>query len=416
MKKSWLRLMLLSCFIILILVFFVYGANDFACTFIQSTSCPGGTVRLIGLENDTEGFNNAHAQNGSVAAYNYSVCCNVTDNASITITSGCPGNVTVFNLNATSNSHVEIGTESTYSYSVCLSSDWKHVSCSFPTGTCGAQACVLSMAGTEGSNITNAHVGNCSAYDQKVCCSLDNNAPTQPTLYHPSNTNTTVFYRRPNFNWSTCTDPDGDSIDYNLNITCISCPGNCPDVDIGSISTTNYTLTSPLCVDRRYNWTISACDPYDLCNTSDEFTFNITSHGELVLLVNQTTFGSLDNDEHDNTTDDNPDPFVARNIGNVLLNVTINASALFISQPLNTVYYQYMADDNESGPSDSFDLTCSQTTFANMQSTAAIIFCNMSYEDANDEGEFELGITIPPDEGSGDRSSLIKIGSIATES
>ncbi len=39
----------------------------------------------------------------------------------------------------------------------------------------------------------------------------------------------------------------------------------------------------------------------------------------------------------------------------------------------------------------------------------------MSYEDANDEGEIELNITVPFDESPGTKQSLIKISAFSTE-
>jgi hypothetical protein len=381
------------------------------CSFIQNTTCPGGSARLIGLENDTEGYNNAHTQNNSYATYNYSICCNST-NASITITTACPGNATVIRLSNGTNAHVEIGTNSNYiNASACLSSSWQRVSCNYPTGSCSVgYACILSMANSEGANTTNAHVGTCSAYYQKVCCVLSNSAPTQPTLYHPSDGNTSVFTRRPNFNWSTSTDPDADSVDYTLNVTCAGCSASCYQPLISSITTTNYTLSSQLCVDTNYTWTVSACDPYDECNTSTTFSFNITSVANLELIINTTSFGTMSPNANNDTTDDSPTPLVARSTGNVFINVSVNATALFASASagMNTRYYQFKADLNESN---SFTTGCSQySSFANMSLSAKTIFCNMSYEDANDEGEIELNITIPADEPAGTKSSNIEVG------
>ena len=415
--NKFLRVVLLFGFLILTVVLFVHAANDLTCYFIQSTTCPAGTARLIGLENDTEGFNNAHAQNNSHNTYNYSICCNVTDNASIKINSTCPGNVTVLNLNASTNSHVEIGTNNNYGISICLGSNWHKVYCLFPTGSCAAgYDCLLSMASSEGDNTTNAHVGNCSQYNQKVCCGLKNYAPTQPTLDYPAHANTSVFERTPNFNWTTETDPDGDNVDYTINITCgTGCPVNCADVNVNSISDSNYTVASALCVDQSYNWSVSACDTYNACNTSVIWNFTIASVGDLAFLINATGFRNMSLGENNDTTDDSPTPFVVRNTGNVLLNVTVNASALFSSVAMDTLYYRFMADDNESGPSDSYDTTCSQTAFANMNTSSKIIFCNMSYEDANDEGEIELNVTVPNDEPAGTKTSTIKIISYSVE-
>ena len=411
--NKFLRGVLLFCFLILVIVLFAYAQNDLTCYLIQNTTCPAGTARLIGLENDTEGFNNAHAQNNSYNTYNYSICCNVTDNASITISSACPGNVTVLNLYNGTNSHVEIGTNSNYSISVCLGSDWKYVGCSFPTGTCPpAEICILSMVGSEGTNSSNAHVGNCSQYSQKVCCKLTNNAPTKPTLYYPVNGNASVIERKPNFNWSDETDPDGDSVDYTLWINCTGCGASCSNYTITDIASSNYTVTTALCVDEWYNWTVRACDTYDACNNSNSSNFTIASIADFELIVNITDFGSMANEENNDTTDDHPPPLVGRNIGNVILNVTINATSLFDSVAINTVYYQFAADENET---DSYTAACSQTAFANMDTAEQRIFCELLYEDATDEGEIELNITVPTNEGAGSKNSLIYMSPYSTE-
>ncbi len=406
---SLLILLLLT----LLIIVCVSAANDLTCFFLNSKTCPAGTAKLIGVRNDTDGFQNAHAQNNTLDTYNYSVCCNVTTNSSINITSTCPGNATLLKLSNHTNAHVEIGTNSNYSIAACLGSDWKYVTCAFLQGSCGAgYNCVLSMANSEGPNSTNAHVGNCSHYNQKVCCKLENKAPTRPTLYYPANGNTSVFERKPNFNWSTATDPDGDTVDYTLNLTCGSgCA--CADIDVDSLSSTNYTVSNDLCIDTLYNWTVSACDPYNDCNTSAKWNFTIASVAELELIVNSTNFGEMNMEENNDTTDDSPNPLVVRNIGNVYINVSLNSTVLFEQAGLNMVYYQYKADENESN---SYDQACSQhSAFANMQASLSTIFCNLSYEDANDEGEIELNITVPVDEPPGAKSSTIKVVPASTE-
>ncbi|HJX05647.1 MAG TPA: hypothetical protein VJ461_02975 [Candidatus Nanoarchaeia archaeon] len=422
MKKYFFGLALLLPAFLIILVFFVLAANDLQCMFIQNTSCPGGSARLIGVRNDTAGYNNAHAQNNSFNTYNYSICCNNT-NASITITAGCPGNVTVIRLSNDSNSlvptgnnsHVAIGNYTDYSISACLGSSWQRAYCNYPAGSCSSgYTCVLSMAGSEGSNITNAHVGNCSQYNQKVCCSLLNNAPSAPTLYNPNNGNTTVFTRKVNFNWSASTDPDGDSVSYTLNASCGGCSASCYEPFISDITTINYTISSALCVyPVTYNWTVTACDTYNLCNTSVTFNFTVENQANLELIINATSFGTMSPYQNDNTADDNPTPLVARSTGNVFINVTVNATPLFTAVGMNTYYYQFKADFNETN---SFASCSRNTSFVNMTNTSAeIIFCNMSYEDANDEGEIELNITVPADEPAGAKSSSIEVGYYSIE-
>src|SRR4030043_455235 len=162
MKEYFRFIIILSS--LLCFVFLVAGVNDLQCFFVQNTTCPSETTRLLGLENDSEGFNNAHAQNITFATYNYSICCNNT-NSTIIINTTCPGNVTVVKLSNATNAHVEIGDNSNYTFSACLGSSWKRVYCAYPTSSCAAgYECVMSMASNEGANSSNAHVGDCDQY------------------------------------------------------------------------------------------------------------------------------------------------------------------------------------------------------------------------------------------------------------
>jgi hypothetical protein len=415
--NKYLRMIVLCFFVALVLVMFTVAVNDLQCIFYQNTTCPAGTARLIGLENDTHnGYNNAHAQNKTISTYNYSICCNNT-NSSIIINTSCPGNVTVIRLSNATNAHVEIGTNSNYiNGTACFGSSWKKVSCEYPQGSCSAgYACILSMAGTEGINTTNAHVANCSLYNQKVCCGLTNYAPVRPTLYYPANNNISVFERNPNFNWSAAADPDGGFASYyTLNLTCGSCSAGCYQPNIGSLTTTNYTIPNALCVDTSYNWSVTACDAYGDCNTSVVFNFTILSVADLVLIVNATSFGAMALGQNNDTTDNGPPPLVARNNGNVLLNVTVNATKLFAIADMNTYNFQFKADQNESG---SYVTSCSQDAlFANMSNTTAkTLFCNLSYVDVNDEGQLEINLTVPMSEPPGTKNSSIEVSYVKSE-
>ena len=417
MRKSF-RIIFLCSILTLFIVLFVVAVNDIQCIFYQNTTCPAGTARLIGVENDTHnGYVNSHAQNTTIVTYNYSICCNNT-NGSITINTTCPGNVTVLRLSNATNAHVEIGTNSNYNNgTACLGSNWKKVSCTYPAGSCSAPYnCTLSMAGTEGINTTNAHVGNCSAYSQKVCCGLTNSAPVKPILNYPAHNNNTVFERRPNFNWSAASDPDGGfATNYTINISCGGGSCSCYQPFL-NVTTTNYTVPNPLCVYSAsnpisYNWTVTACDSYGDCNTSNMSNFTISNQGNLVLLINYTNFTNMRIGQNNNTLTRSPTQLVAANIGNVLINVTINASALFNSVAMNTVYYQFEASVNKTG---SFNSSCSQMTFANMSLSAQNLFCNLTYENntalGNNTGNIELNITVPLIEPPGPKTSAIEVG------
>jgi hypothetical protein len=268
------------------------------------------------------------------------------------------------------------------------------------------------MAGSNETNSSNAHMGNCSKYNETVCCGLTNSPPNKPILYYPVSGNMSVLERRPNFNW-TCTDPESNPLTYSLNITCgAGCP--CADVNIPSITTTNYTVASALCFSRLYNWTVTACDPYTACNTSNISNFNITQILGLDLPVNITSFGNMTLGENNDTTDNNPVPLIANNSGNVIINVTINATSLFSSIGMNQYNYMYEGAANETG---SFNTSCSTTTYTAMDNASKkMLFCNLSYEPTNNSGKIHLNVTVPLAEPGGTKISTIEVTATATES
>jgi hypothetical protein len=295
----------------------------------------------------------------------------------------------------------------------CLNSSWSHIYCTYPSVECASSfSCLFSLAGTEGSNSSNAHIGNCSSYDQKVCCGLSNFAPLSPVLEYPVNGNITVFERNINFSWLETTDPEGDSLTYSLNISCgSSCPANCLPVNVDGLTTLSYLVSSPLCVDYSYNWSVSACDGIS-CNSSLIWNFTILSTAMIDLIVNSTSFGEVSLGDSNDTSDGSPSPLVVRNIGNVIVNLTINATQLFSNGPLNSEYFQFATDDNESG---SIAYSYSQTSFAPFDSDPKNIICNLTYNDSHDEAKIHLSIEVPPSEPSGLKRSDIQLNPIQVE-
>jgi len=106
------------------------------------------------------------------------------------------------------------------------------------------------------------------------------------------------------------------------------------------------------------------------------------------------------------TTDDSPLPFKIQNDGNAFVNVTINASDLWniISNP--SQYYQFKID-NISGEENSFNWQASSTLFTNMPNNTLMSIADLNYTDATDSAEIDINISVPPNEGSGVRSSTV---------
>jgi len=123
-------------------------------------SCPNTSIFKMSA------ISNAHAELSGQTNYDYYVCC-----SGITgLGTSCSGNYdTVLKLSGITNAHVEKDTQANYTNSVCLSvPTGSTIICNYASD-CSAlgpgYTCLASISGD-----TNAHVGNCAAYETKVCC------------------------------------------------------------------------------------------------------------------------------------------------------------------------------------------------------------------------------------------------------
>jgi len=164
MKLKYLSVLLFM------LIFSAQASAILYCSITQRAAC-SGTV-LLGLQNETGGYDNAHAQLPSIATYNWALCCNLTGG---NLGTSCdPKNGTVFlRLSNYTNAHVQ-SAESwpvLYAYNACISSDTGSINCTYRNDSCRTyETCLLSIASSEGNNLTNAHVASCDHYRTKVCC------------------------------------------------------------------------------------------------------------------------------------------------------------------------------------------------------------------------------------------------------
>jgi len=159
---SILVLILMSFFIIN----FVEAATLTSDCVVKSGPCqPGTEVALFKVS----GNQNAHAELISQANYNSYVCCsgnNLANSCSVSSSS------VLLKLSSTTNAHVEQNDQGNYNNNVCLSTtDNTPVICDY-ANDCDVLGssfkCIVEI-----SDVTNAHVGDCSSpYTKKVCCSL----------------------------------------------------------------------------------------------------------------------------------------------------------------------------------------------------------------------------------------------------
>lgn len=154
-------------FILSILLISILPSQTLALTCSVDTTCSGIVVFKM------SSTSNAHAELPTQTNYGYYVCCSDSG-----LGNSCSGNYAVaLRLSSDTNAHVEKNTFSNYPNQVCLSTSTGSVDCNYASDctTLGSNyVCLASI-----SSDTNAHVGDCNAYQTKVCCSIGVSPPPQ---------------------------------------------------------------------------------------------------------------------------------------------------------------------------------------------------------------------------------------------
>jgi len=149
MKK--LIIALFSCFLL-----FISADSAEAALSCSFNSCPSGGIYVLRMSASS----NAHAELPSQSNYSNYVCCSGISGTS------CTGGTVFLKLSALTNAHVEQTNYSNYSNNACLTpSAGETISCNYSTSCSTGYVCLASI-----SSGTNAHIGDCSAYSTKVCC------------------------------------------------------------------------------------------------------------------------------------------------------------------------------------------------------------------------------------------------------
>jgi len=238
------------------------------CSIVPSANC--ANAALLYMKNYSSGYYNAHAQLPTVATYPYVICCDALSRGDI-INSSCIDS-TFLKLQSTTNSHVQLSSMSTYSNNACINAVNGLITCRYYNSSCPASyTCLTSIASGYASdyNLTNDHVGDCNEYSLKVCCGI-NSPPNKPQLISPPNTSI-ITNRTPTFVWN-ATDPDNDSMTFDLFITC---NGGCSvdNRNYLSLNNMNYTIPNELKYfgddNYYYTWYIRAYDGTSYSQNSD---------------------------------------------------------------------------------------------------------------------------------------------------
>ncbi len=240
--------------------------------------------------------------------------------------------------------------------------------------------------------------------------------PQNVTLYRPSNGNTSAFFRNMNFTWNNSWIANSHALKYNILVDDQSNFGS-PLINISNIaegtSLTSYITPVELDLSNPYFWKVRAYDSQTMVygEYSLPWNFSIQSVKAITVLNGFIDFGEMALHEANSTEDNNPMPFLIENSGNIPVNLTINASALFTTESHPSDYYRFKIGVNESN---SFNQTASNMTWVQMPSAAgspSVRQLNYYSYYLNSTCEIDLNITVPPHETPGAKTSSVLVQS-----
>ncbi len=280
------------------------------------------------------------------------------------------------------------------------------------TGVSNGTNTVISTLGS--GNTTKGETWNCTvrAFDGVYYSAYESaeitiqNSPSTINLITPTNANTSIRQRTPEFTWSG-NDDDGDTLNYTIWVS--------ENSDLSSPNITaetqdqNYTPTTDLALDTQYFWRVQVSDGESYTNSST-WNFTTESYIEVKFINESISFGSMNLSETKNTTSDSPYPFLLENMGNVFVNITFGVTGAFwqsLLAPLNTSYLQFKADERTEA--NSFDYAGSQTTWMNLSTENKTLVKDLNYSDSNNEVVVDILIRVPEDEPAGSKSATFVI-------
>ena len=262
---------------------------------------------------------------------------------------------------------------------------------------------------------------NCTAFDgddnssywENDSVTIFNTAPYTVSLTDPEN-NSTITNRIPSLQWNEPNDADSDSLTYHLlvdnnldfssPIINLSPPGE-------GISELYHVPSSDLSLDTLYYWKVRAYDGDEFGPFSNVWNFTVESLVEISLTTDGINFGTKGLGEKNDTTDDNPYPFVLQNDGNCLINVSLNATDLFSGTPTGGMDNYQFKVDNVSVEPGSFNWGQSVTEWYGLPPAGKlpVAISDLKYEHATDSAQIEIDFTIPEDELPGNKNSTITL-------
>ncbi|MBW2980304.1 hypothetical protein KY360_02710 [Candidatus Woesearchaeota archaeon] len=247
-----------------------------------------------------------------------------------------------------------------------------------------------------------------NGYTCKDACEREEaNRPSKVILKSPESGNTTTELR-PTFTWYNATYNGSTTAKYEIEIDdspiFTSLDYSRGNLSEGSNNETSHTLISDLELDKTYFWRVRAYHSIISGEWSDVWNFTLSSYIAINLTRDVVDFGVVIPGFSESTEDDSPLPLLLENVGNLIVNISINATDLFETVPNPNESYQFAIGVNESG-----SFTSATTTLTPMPSNSTPAIYNLNWEDASDTAEIDLNATVPLLEPSGQKNSTILV-------
>ena len=215
----------------------------------------------------------------------------------------------------------------------------------------------------------------------------------------------TVTNLTPTYTWQQPNDNDNDPLNYHIQI-CTDQDCLTKITDDQNIPTNNYTNKTELTTSSTYYWKTRANDGEEYGNWSDTWNFTLTNQISITLTNPTIDFGIADPDDINDTTNNKPTPFIMENNGNCKTNISIKATTLWTTKPLNTKYLQTKTNTTNTEPG-SFNYQKSNTTWTNLTQNYTKLINNLNYTNTNDTAKIDLKIQVPTRESPGTKQTTI---------
>jgi|FLOH01.1.fsa_nt_gi hypothetical protein len=230
------------------------------------------------------------------------------------------------------------------------------------------------------------------------------NAQPTITLISPAN-NTPILAsdnRTPTFRWDG-SDGDGDSLTYKIWIA-----ENEAFTTINRSNTTStevFTLIADLDVDKPYWWRVQVSDGTTNVNSST-WNFTIQSYEAISLTTSSIDFGNVESGLTVETEND-ADPFIIENVGNININLTIKVNqSLWSAVALNTENFLFRVDEDEAG---AYNVETSTTTWTNMTLSNQDLIKEFDFHTAYDSAQIDINLTADLKESPGAKTTGVII-------